>query len=200
MSKKKIYSIYLVLLFLMFCYGFLSHKNKIFPYQIIKFSKETLLNVYFKEINIKENKIRNKYKDWNKSNTNFKKIFIKKYYPGVNIFSDRNYFNHENDEKLKGLYLVQIPRHYQNNIYLNIYDEIIIYRVLCERNNNKKYTNWKKVNYKLAIIGFSCIHTDIIKKKVTKSVFKIVPGGPISSDPIFLYNPKTDKQIFELRN
>ena len=101
----------------MFCYGFLSHKNKIFPYQIIKFSKETLLNVYFKEINIKENKIRDKYKDWNKPNANFKKIFIKKYYPGINIFSDRNYFNHENDEKLKGLYLVQIPRHYQNDIY-----------------------------------------------------------------------------------
>jgi len=200
MSKKKKYLINLVLLFLMFCYGFLSHRNQIFPYQIIKFFKETALNIYFKEINIKENKIKNNYKDWNKLNANFKKVFIKKYYSGINIFSDRNYFNHKNDDKLKGLYLVQIPRHYQNDIYLNIYDEIIIYRVLCERNNNKKYKNWKKISYKLAIIGFSCIHTDLIEKKVTKGVLRIMPGGPVSSDPIFIYNPKSDKQIFELLN
>ena len=182
----------------MFCYGFISHRSQVFPYQILKFFKQTI-SPSSHPWQAHWDKIRNEYKNWNE-NPNWNEVVIKKYYPGLNIFSNRHYFNHRNDEKLKGLYLVQIPRHYQNNIYLNIYDEIIIYRVLCERNNNKKYTNWKKVNYKLAIIGFSCIHTDIIKKKVTKSVFKIVPGGPISSDPIFLYNPKTDKQIFELRN
>ena len=34
-------------------------------------------------------KIKNEYKNWNKFNPNFKEIFIKKYYPGLNIFSNR---------------------------------------------------------------------------------------------------------------
>ena len=44
------------------------------------------------------------YKNWNEENTNYKKVVLKKYYPGLNIFLDRNYFNHLNDDKLKKLY------------------------------------------------------------------------------------------------
>jgi len=151
----------------MFCYGFISHKNQVFPYQIIKFFKQTLypyshpLQAYFDKIK----KIKNEYKGWNE-NPNWNEVVIKKYYPGLNIFLDRNYFNHRNDEKLKGLYLVQIPRHYSTkDIFLNVFNEIIIYRVLCEQNNNEEYTNWEKANYKLLIIGGGCIHKEVVKKK-----------------------------------
>ena len=160
MSKRK-YLIYLIILFLILCYGFIAYKK-------------------------------------NKSNVNFKVIFIKKYSPGLNIYSDRDYFNHENDEKLKGLYLVQIPRHYSNDIYLNVFNEIVIYRALCKKNNNEEYNNWEKENFKLAIIGISCAHTDVIKKKHKKGIIKITAGGPTSSDPIFIDDSKSGEQTFQL--
>ena len=179
----------------MFCYGFISHRHEVFPYQIIKFFKQTLFPTHLTEYD----KIRNEYKNWNKLNDNFKQISIKKYYPGLNIFSDRHYFNHRNDEKLKGLYLVQIPRHYQDDIYLNVFNDIFVYRVLCEKyNKNEEYINWEKENYKLLIIGGGCIHTEVVKKKFKKGIIKISPGGPNSSNPIFVYNSKSSEQIFQL--
>ena len=136
----------------------------------------------------------------NKSSVNFKVIFIKEYSPGLNIYSDRDYFNRENDEKLNGMYLVQIPRHYSNDIYLNAFNEIVIYRALCKKNDNEEYNNWEKEDFKLAIIGISCAHTDVIKKKHKKGIIKIAPGGPISSDPIFVHVPKSGEQVFHFKD
>jgi len=192
--KKKKNLIYLILLLFMFCYGFISHRNEVFPYQILKFFKQTLFSPWYAEYD----KIKNEYKNWDKLNDNIK-ISIKKYYPGLNIYSDRHYFNHRNDEKLKGLYLVQIPRHYQDDIYLNVFNDIFVYRVLCEKyNKNEEYINWEKENYKLLIIGGECIHTEVVKKKFKKGIIKISPGGPNSSNPIFVYNSKSSEQIFQL--
>ena len=116
MNKKK-NLIYLILLLLMLCYGYISYRNQFFPYQIIKSFQQTLTPRSDLELkNLEEDKIRNKYINWNKLNVNFKEVFIKGYYPGLNIFSNRHYFNHRNDEKLKGLYLIQIPRHYSKDI------------------------------------------------------------------------------------
>ena len=183
----------------MLCYGYISYKNQFFPYQIIKFFKQTSEPISdFEAINLEEDKLRNKYKNWNKSNVNFKDIIIKVYFPGLNIYSDRHYFNHRNDEKLIGLYLVQIPRHYQDDIYLNVFNDIFVYRVLCEYNKNEEYINWEKENYKLLIIGGECIHTEVVKKKFKKGIIKISPGGPNSSNPIFVYNSKSSEQIFQL--
>ena len=190
----------------MFCYGYVSHSNKFFPYHEIKYFKQILSNINVKLTNpetnklektyLETNKLKNKYKNWNKLNVNYGKIFIKKYFPELNIYSDRHYFNHKNDEKLKKLYLVQIPRHYKDQIYLNFFNEVIVYRALCAKNNNDEYENWEKVNYELAIIGYSCAHTKIVKKKFKKGIIKINPGGPISSDPIFVNNLKSSNKIF----
>jgi len=192
--KKKKFLIYLILLLFMFCYGFISHRHQVFPYQIIKFFQTNSIPPLHAEYD----KIKNEYKNWDKLNDNIKQISIKKYYPGLNIYSDRHYFNHRNDEKLKGLYLVQIPRHYQDDIYLNVFNDIFVYRVLCEYNKNEEYINWEKENYKLLIIGGGCIHTEVIKKKFKKGIIKISPGGPNSSNPIFVYNSKSSEQIFQL--
>jgi len=204
--KKKV--IFIILLFLMFCYGYVSHSNKFFPYHKIKYFKQILSNRNIKLTNLDTNKLektnqeinklKNKYENWDKLNVNYEKIFIKKYFPGLNIYSDRHYSNHRNDEKLKELYLVQIPRHYKDQIYLNVFNEVIVYRALCAKNNNDEYANWEKENYKLAIIGSSCAHTEMIKKKFKKGIIKINPGGPISSNPIFVNNSKSSEKIFKL--
>ena len=179
----------------MFFYGFSSHKYKIFPYKILKdIGKKIIHKDNLTVKNQNEEKIRNKYKNWNSHNANLKVIFIKKYY------SDRNYFNHKNDKKLEDLYLLQIPRHYKKDIFLETTKQITVYRVLCKKNNNKKYMGWKKESYKLAIIGRSCVHTDIVKKRMERGSVKISAGGPISSDPIFFYTNnlnEKDLQILE---
>ena len=49
---------------------------------VIKFFKQTSEpRSDLKAINLEEDKIRDKYKNWNKSNVNFKVIFIKEYFP-----------------------------------------------------------------------------------------------------------------------
>ena len=131
-------------------------------------------------------------------NPNYKIIISKKYYPGINIYSNRDYINHTNDDKLKGLTLIQVPRHYVQDIYIDVLDDIVIYRVLCERNNNKKYKNWEKANFTLTIIGASCLHTNVVKKKFKKSVVKIQIGGPVAADPIFVDNLVKNKQKFQV--
>ena len=83
---------------------------------------------------------------------------------------------------------------------MNVFNDIFVYRVLCEKNNNEEYKNWEKENYKLLIIGFDCIHTEVVKKKFKKEIIKISPGGPNSSNPIFVYNSKSSEQIFQLYN
>ena len=51
-------------------------------------------------------------------------------------------YYHENDEKLNGLSLIQINRHRKSNIHINVNNDIIIYRVLCEKNNIQARTVW----------------------------------------------------------
>ena len=131
-------------------------------------------------------------------NPNYKIIISKKYYPGINIYSNRDYINHTNDDKLKGLTLIQVPRHYVQDIYIDVLDDIVIYRVLCERNNNKKYKNWEKANFTLTIIGLSCLHTNVVRKKFNKGVVKIQIGGPVAADPIFVDNLGKNKQKFQV--
>ena len=63
-----------------------------------------------------------------------------------------------------------------------------------------RWIDWEKEDFKLAIIGISCAHTDVIKKKHKKGIIKIAPGGPISSDPIFVHVPKSGEQVFQLKD
>ena len=66
----------------MFCYGFISHRSQVFPYQIIKFFKQTISpyyhprQTYFDKIK----KIKNEYKNWN-VNPNWDEVVVKKYIP-----------------------------------------------------------------------------------------------------------------------
>ena len=203
------YYFYLLLLFLLaFFYGFFVHRNKIFPFKIIKALKDFVLNKKSKnyldknkktEIDLKENQIKNKYKNWKEFHPNFKTIIsAKKYLPGMPIYSNKSWFNHCNDEKLKGLTIIQIPRHHNTSINLNTFEDIMVYRVLTERNDNKEYDNWEKMEYNLAVIGVTCVHTNVVRKKFKKGIIKILPGGPVAADPIFVGSIALNEPKFEI--
>jgi len=184
------------LLFLAFCYGFVSHRNKIFPYKIIK---KTIGSLSGKQLDITQDiKIREKYKNWNDINNNFKpfkEIFLKEYIPGINIYSDRHYFNHMNDDKLYDFSVIQLPKHYGQNIQLYSSSEVTIYRALCDHNNNNEYDNWEKVDFEIMVISHTCIYKDLVKKSFIKGKIVLSPGGPKSSDPIFISSGKLDLDL-----
>ena len=190
-SDKKLVFFIIILLFFSFCYGFISHKSKIFPYSVLKHFSNTISP---DSINTKNDQIlRDKYKNWNNINKNFKpihKVFLKNYYPGINIYSDRHYYNHVNDNKLKGFGVIQLLKHQSANIELTSYDEIFVYRALCKHNNNNSYKDWEKVDFKILIITHSCIFEKLVKKKFNKGKIILRAGGPKSSDPIFVFNEK----------
>ena len=69
----------------MFCYGFISHRNQIFPYQIIIYSKNTLLNIFSKTTK-KDVEIKQRYKNWEDKNSNYyPQAIIKKYFPSITV-------------------------------------------------------------------------------------------------------------------
>ena len=79
-----------------------------------------------------------------------------------------------------------IKRHQEKDIKIKIKEDLIIYRPICEKNDNSIYNDWEKVNYEIAIIGGTCAHKKIVKKKFKKGYISLSSGGPIASDPIFV--------------
>ncbi len=96
------------------------------------------------------------------------------------------YYNHENDGRLLNFYLIQIKRHRTQKINIELQEDIIIYRPICELNNNSNYDDWQRVDFEIAIVGTSCVHNKIVKKKFKKRAIYLNSGGPVSSDPIFI--------------
>jgi hypothetical protein len=182
MKKKILLNFIFFLIF--FTYGFVSHKNQIFPYDVLK----TIYKISNPQVNINkyENEIKKNFPNWNKLNFNFKEILIQKYSPGINIFTDRHYFNHINDKKLKNLYIIQIPRHYNKNIKLKVNSPVKVLRTFCKRNKNDLYKNWHIEDFKITIIGEGCVHEDVVSKKFSNGFLVLKSGGPFSSDPIFI--------------
>ena len=183
--RIKYFAILLICLFFFF-YGFISHRNHIFPYQLFKSAKDLIKPEF--NIDEHENRVKEKFINWNSKNPNFNEISVKKYFPGINIFTDRHYFNHLNNNKLSDFNFVQIPRHYQKSIKLDVKKNIKIYRILCKRNDNLIYENWQKEDYLVAIIGEGCVHEIVISKEFKKGKINLPVGGPNSSDPIFFKN------------
>ena len=150
------------------------------------------------KLNNEENIVRKKYVSWNNKNLNLKIIKKQIYFPGINIYSDRHYFNHENDKKLNNFILIQLPRHYQKSINISSSIDIVIYRAVCKKNKNNIYSNWKNVDFEIKIIGSSCVHSKLKKKKFNKGKIKLLPGGPISSDPIFIESGSNSFNTLEI--
>ena len=103
------------------------------------------------------------------------------------IFLDRLYFDSIGDKRLEGLHLVQIPRHYDENIRIKSSKDLIIYRAISDNNNNLHYDNWDLSDIQINIEGLSTSHKKLIKKLFpANNLIELIPGGPIASDPIFV--------------
>jgi hypothetical protein len=148
----------------------LNHKKKKYIYIIFLFIISISFFLFKKEDNLIKKDL---------------KLSLKKYKIQTNIFLDRNYINEKNNKFLDNKYIIQIPRHYKKNIQIQHSGNIILYRVLCTKNDNE-YNEWKILDIELFIPGISCIHKKVIKKEFNSGLYIIKPGGPISSDPIFL--------------
>ena len=119
-----------------------------------------------------------------------KEIFIiYNYVEGLTVFSDRGYYDRSAEKKMN-LILVQIPRHHNKLVVIEASNKVKIYRILCDRNDNNFYQNWKDADLDFKIIGKSCIHYNAKFKFFNKGVITLPPGGPKSSDPIFIEKNK----------
>jgi len=117
------------------------------------------------------------------------KLVITIYSKHTPVFLDRLYFDSISDNRLEGLYLVQIPRHYHDNIRIKSSKDLIIYRAISDNNNNLYYfnNNWKSSDIQIKVQGFTTSHTKVIKKLFpANNLIDLIPGGPIASDPIFI--------------
>jgi|TARA_B100000959_G_C14977473_1_gene622117 hypothetical protein len=209
-KKKNILIFFLILVFI---YGYGLGRYEFFPHKELENLKikifqneQQLKTIELKQIEIDEKSAKEIYKNWSQLNENFT-FPVKKYHAGLNIFLDRHYINHKNDDKLKNFYLIQIPRHFRHHFTIKVLNEIIVYRAVCQKNFNKytghesefnNYIGWETENFVIAIIGDSCIHSKLVKKKFKKGVHKFKPGGPYSSDPFFVDNLNYDKPAFEI--
>lgn len=174
MNKKILISIILVGLFITIA---LRYENYI---------QKTDIKLIEKKLNDEENSIRKKYPSWNNKNLNLKIIQKNIYFPKINIYSDRSYFNHKNDNKINNFILIQLPRHYRKSIIIDSLQDVIIYRPICKKNKNDIYNNWESVKFEIKVIGASCIHSILKRKKYEKGLIELLPGGPVSTDPIFI--------------
>jgi hypothetical protein len=195
MIKKIIFNSIIVLSF--FFWGIFTIHDQMFPYKILKQVKNAI-NVKPSSINgSPSNKndqqlslSQQQYPNFNNKNRNLIKYSAEK-----NIYADRIYYNHKNDIKLLNFYLIRIKRHEDQDIKIEIKEDLIIYRPICENNDNSNYKNWEKVDFEIAIIGGSCSHKKIVKKKFKKGYISLSPGGPTASDPIFIEGLSTSGSI-----
>jgi len=111
-------------------------------------------------------------------------LVITVYKQKIPVFADRLYSDLIGDNRLEGLYLVQIPRHYSDTIRIQSSKDLIIYRAIPE---NGYYDNWELTDIPINIKGQSTTHTKIIKKLFpANNLIELSPGGGIASDPIFI--------------
>ena len=175
--RQNIFKLSLII-FISFSWGYFSHRNNLFPGDIIRkvFSIQYITK-------LKYNLLENSHENHDKPN------IIRYYNTNTLIFSDRKYINKsEYDNNIKGLTLIQIPRHYDKNIKIKVLTSLVIYRALCNLNNNSYYKNWEQAEFNLKIEGTReyCTHKRVVKKLFNPQIISLPSGGPASSDPIFI--------------
>ena len=195
MIKKIIFNSIIVLSF--FFWGIFTIHNQVFPYKILKQIKNAI-NIKFSTINespFNKNDQQLLLSQQQYPNFENKKRNLIKYSVEKNIWADRIYYNQKNDAELLNFYLIRIKRHQTQDIKIEIKEDSIIYRPICEKNNNLNYNDWEKVDFEIAIIGDTCAHKKIVKKKFKKGYINLSPGGPTASDPIFIEGLSSKESI-----
>ena len=115
-----------------------------------------------------------------------KEIIISQYSFGVPLFSDRNYTNSKDTEVLRNSFVIQIPRHYNQKIKLELLSDVTIFRLLSDDNDNEPFNDWSIMNDEVEVTGQSCIHNKLVSKTFSPGMIELSSGGKISSSPILI--------------
>ncbi|MGW8181874.1 MAG: hypothetical protein ACWGQW_24360, partial [bacterium] len=101
-----------------------------------------------------------------------------------------------------GLFLIQIPRHYSDDIVIRADSSLTIYRLISDDNLNTPFENWESTDIKVHVRGFSTAHTRVVKKDFTAGIITLSAGGPVASCPILIevHNLRTPALGFEVLN
>ena len=129
------------LLFILFFYslGILTYRYQLPPYEQIRFIFRTFFPKPNQEFKVDEKLFSEYLKKRNQVLSNFQElpdVKIVKYSSGMNIWTDRAYFNQKNDEKINNSFLIKQKRHNYKNIVINSKKDVEIIRVKCMLNNN----------------------------------------------------------------
>jgi hypothetical protein len=114
------------------------------------------------------------------------KFVITRYTAGTSVFLDRLYFDTVGDERLEGLFLLQIPRHHSDNIVIKADKSLTIYRFISDDNLNAAFESWTPSDIPIHVRGFSTAHTRVVKKDFAAGIITLSPGGPVASSPILI--------------
>ena len=189
--KKKISLkvVFLIIISISYLAGVLAHKYQLSPYLQLKMVYK---KIFYKNKPPEYQVSKKKLKEYMNKRENLVNIDpekkIVKYSIGMNIWINSLYFNIINNDKIDNLFLIQQERHNKSDVIINSKKKINIIRVLCSLNDNSIYTDWKRLNYNLLIIGGSCIHDEVVIKEYDPGTIIIPSGGPVASDPIFISN------------
>ncbi len=189
----------IVIISISFLFGMIYHHQQFFPLKKLSSLWHKYLE-YFPDLNhrlysMKLIEINKKYTPGKKNEI----FIINDYKEGLTVFSNRTYYD-RSTEKKKNLILVQIPRHHNKLIILEASENIKIFRILCDRNDNSFYESWNEINLEFKIIGKSCIHYKAKYKLFDKGIITLPPGGPESSDPIFIEKKNNKTKIKLISN
>tara|TARA_Y100001970_G_scaffold272399_1_gene369072 strand:- start:612 stop:1190 length:579 start_codon:yes stop_codon:yes gene_type:complete len=176
MKRNKIINLkyYLLTIIISFIVGVFWHKFQLEPIGIIREISNKYKLSFIKEKEMK------KVKKWHEAKFTF--CLYKK---GIPVFLDRSYSDEIGDKRLDNLYLIQIPRHFSNNIILKSSIPFTVYRILPLNEQNLKY-NYEKTDIKVKVVGHSITHNIVLKKLFEPGIISLNPGGPTSSSPILI--------------
>ena len=121
--------------------------------------------------------------------SNYKKYQIVNYVSGTKLFIDRPYYDSIGDERLDGLYLIQVERHRDKSDLITIKTDntIEIYRIISDQNSNKNLIHtYDETDIQVNVIGKSSVHSSVVKKKFSNGVINLSPGGDVSTQPILI--------------
>ena len=114
------------------------------------------------------------------------RFVITRYTAGTPVFQDRQYYDTVGDERLEGLFLLQIPRHCSDDIVIKADSSLTIYRFISDDNLNTPFESWAPTDIRIHVRGFSTAHTRVVKKDFAAGMITLSPGGPVSASPILI--------------
>lgn len=114
------------------------------------------------------------------------KFVITRYAAGTAVYLDRPYYDTVGDDRLDGLFLIQIPRHHSDDIVIRADSSLTVYRFISDDNANAPFESWTPTDIRIHVRGFSTAHTRVVKKDFSAGIVTLSPGGPVAASPILI--------------